>query len=266
MRAMMEAHLNQLKSVELKPPEVNRNSALRWLPVVEQLGVNSPRTETVMYPHRSIAGWMEDGPRAENTDFEMLVTQTQSACEKIGYPCFLRTDLASAKHDGPEAYLIRSDKDIRRCLSFTIEDNELKFWTDRNGPQCMLVREFLELDAPFAAFRRLPISREWRIFADGQTIWCFHPYWPADALREHINDDCRDWEAKLADLHDAPDCLGVLSNRSMDLAGLLGGAWSVDWAMDTTGKWWLIDCATMEDSWHWPGCEIMQAIKGADNA
>jgi len=132
----------------------------------------------------------------------------------------------------------------------------MKFWLNPNGgPTAFMVREFLDLDAKFTAFGGLPVAREWRFFVDKCQVFCYHPYWPIAALEDKVK-DCEDWKNVLAsDFHlMRPGDLWSLSIMSIHLAEKLGGRWSVDFAMDRTGKWWLIDCARMEDSWHWPGC------------
>lgn len=227
---------------------MNKNSSRIWLPVVERLGIMSPKTIVVPYDHHEAVGFLD-----EQGDPGPLVAKVQDACRKIGYPCFLRTDLASAKHDGPDAYMIGSPSQAFSRIMRTVEDNELKFWLERHGPSAFLVREFLDLDAPFTAFRNLPIAREWRIFADKDRVLCAHPYWPKEALEGHVNAPAG-WSRILDSMHEPPEDVRDLHKIAVSVAAAIGGAWSVDFAMDKKGTWWLIDCATAEDSWHWPGC------------
>ena len=189
--------------------------------------------------------------------FSDLVSAVQKAADAIGYPVFIRTDLAAAKHSGPLAYLASSAQDVSDVLAATIEDNELKFWTARFGPTSILVREWLNLEYSFTAFRGLPISREWRFFATADRIICAHPYWPADALEDHVDEAAwPNWRAELAE-HNVLNMaqafnLGEMAKKAAAAAG--GGAWSVDFCRDHLGKWWLLDMATMKDSFHWKGC------------
>ena len=57
---------------------------------------------------------MLDG-EAMSGDFPM--DQLAAACERIGYPAFLRTDLACAKHEGPAGYKVAREADLNRCVS-----------------------------------------------------------------------------------------------------------------------------------------------------
>ena len=65
----------------------------------------------------------------------------------------------------------------------TFEDNVLKGIADATS--AFLVREFLEIPAAFEAFGGLPIGREWRFFADQESVLCRHFYWPEAAFEGH---------------------------------------------------------------------------------
>jgi hypothetical protein len=95
---------------------MDRNSATVWLPAVEQSGANFPRTIMIEYDHNDIIRF-QDGeyPQTMHDLFAKMV----AACEKIGWPCFIRTDLASAKHDGPSSYLAKGFTSLRNCIAAT---------------------------------------------------------------------------------------------------------------------------------------------------
>ncbi len=232
---------------------MNRNSALIWLPKIEALGLPTPKTIIVPYDHRLFAAGMEDnkdlrGPMAD------LFCLVQPSCDQVGYPAFIRTDLGSAKHSGPSAYKVNTFDEIRGVLYCLIEDQELKFWLEKEGPLSVLVRQFLDLDASFTAFNGLPIAREWRFFAAGEKVQCYHPYWPEDVLEGRVEGDTALWREQLSNHHTIPDYFYNLCDMAISAASCVGGDWSVDFAMDKSGKWWLIDMAVKADSWHWPGC------------
>ena len=230
----------------------NPNSALMWLPKIIAAGLPVPRTEIVSYQHDLVVP-IFDGE--ESAELDRLEKGVKIAAEKIGYPVFIRTDLASAKHSGPKSYRATSPAGIGQVVLSTIEDNELKFWMHpRGGPQAILVREFLILPAPFTAFHGLPISREWRLFADRERVWCSHFYWPTMALEEQPGLP-GNWRELLAELQQPFIERPLLEGMAIQAAGAVGGGtWSVDFAQDADGKWHLIDMAQACDSWHWPGC------------
>jgi hypothetical protein len=61
------------------------------------------------------------------------------------------------------------------------------------------------------------------------------------------------WREKLAVFSAEPDAetLQTLSDMALKAARAIGEhCWSVDFAQDEAGKWWLIDMARAESSWH----------------
>lgn len=232
---------------------MNKNSALIWLPKIVAAGLPTPKTEVVTYDHVLIANAIENCK--PSNELEYLAVEASMACNKIGYPAFIRTDLSSAKHDGPRAYRVDSAADIARVLHATIVDNEMKFWLEPEPPRAMLVREWIDLDSPFSAFRGHAIAREWRFFADGERVHCFHPYWPEDSIQFFNIQEPDGWRDALKELHAVPDNVDQLKAMAIEAARLYGCYSSVDIAMDANGKWWITDMATAEDSYHWPDCE-----------
>ncbi len=230
----------------------NPNSSNVWLAPITAARLPVPETWVVPYSHAGCISLFDGAPSAE---FDRLVDAVTKAAEMIGYPVFVRTDLASAKHSGTRAFKVESADQVASRLLSTIEDNELKFWTEI-GPTAFLVRRYLDLPAPFTAFGGLPISREFRFFADSDRVICRHPYWPADAVERHIDGERPDnWREMMWDLRHKMGEINAIDEMAIAAARACGGGrWSVDFAQDRDGKWWLLDMATMEQSYHWPGC------------
>lgn len=228
---------------------MNPNSALIWLPAIQDVGLPVPRTEVVRYNPQDLFPMLDGQKYADSFPLDEL----RAACARIGFPVFLRSDLSSAKHSGHRAWRIDSDDEVVQAMYFTFEDNELKWIA--GATSAFLVREFLPLKHGFTAFNGLPIARERRFFADQKRTYCSHPYWPEDAFERQrgLSDG---WQAQLAELSTPPSVeeFDMLQRQSIEAARAIGhGAWSVDWAQDTNGKWWLIDMATAAESWH-PEC------------
>lgn len=232
---------------------MNRNSALIWLPKIVEAGISTPQTELVKYEHEAVREVFDGGePKA----FDELLVMVRTACKKIGYPIFVRTDLSSAKHDGPKAYRINKEEDIPRAIYATLEDNEMKFWLEPEGSKAILVREWLELQSPFAAFNRHAIAYEWRFFANAERVICFHPYWPESSIEFYGGAKEPDgWREALRTLHQIPENIEELKAVAVKAAGLYGTVASIDMAQDRNTRWWLTDMAIAEDSFHWPDCE-----------
>lgn len=239
---------------------MNPNSATYWLPKLQSddlIAPCVPRSVIVPYDHSAMIGAMEGGD--PYPEWESIVQSVREAGRSLGWPIFVRSCLASAKHDGPNSYKANDVGDVARVLSHTAEDSEVKFIFE-SGPQAFVVREFLRLDASFTAFHGLPVAREWRFFASLDGIICAHPYWPENTIKFYRGQtEPRNWRSQLAALHERPPLnewasLELLAVRAAAICGA-APKWSVDFARDVNGKWWLIDMAVMERSWHWPNCE-----------
>lgn len=240
---------------------MNPTSSTYWLPRisrVEQLPI--PKTMSIGYDHRAAVAVIEDGDAAAEADTRVwndVLLRVRHAADVIGYPVFVRTDMSSAKHDGPDTYLMRGPDDAAHVVSLTVQDNELKFWLEPDAtPTAILVREFLTLDAPFTAFSWRadqaghPIAREWRYFADADGVRCRHFYWPDHAI-DGTGASVEDWQDQLAELQREPPP-AYLDDWAHTAARVCpeAAAWSVDFARDTDGQWWLIDMAEADRSWH----------------
>jgi len=242
--AMAEEGRRMIDARRAKGPDPN--SALIWFPPIQAAGLPVPRTMFVEYEPMSL--WPICDGQEPRADFP--IEKLKQTAALMGYPLFVRTDLASAKHDGPKSYRANSEADLLRCLGRTFEDNACKDIVDFT--RCWMLREFLTIGHSFTAFGGLPIGREWRFFADQDGLKCHHFYWPEGAFEKLYNAP-EGWREKLAALSVEPDAetLQTLSDMALKAARAIGEhCWSVDFAQDETGKWWLIDMARAESSWH----------------
>jgi hypothetical protein len=230
----------------------NPNSALYWLPLLEQAGLSGLPTLFVPYDHQATVYAMEATDATAIPGWETLILDVWKACVKVGLPAFVRTDQASAKHDGPRSYRVDVEDDVRRVLSFTVQDNEMKFWPFGPYPSAFMVRAWLDLAAPFTAFGGHRVAREWRYFAAPDGVRCRHFYWPHEAI---IDADDDTWPVLLEVLsaQEPPPGLALAAVRAANVL-TASPEWSIDFAEDADGAWWLIDCATAETSWHPEDC------------
>jgi hypothetical protein len=224
----------------------DRNSALFWHPLLVEAGLRMPSTRFVSYDHAAFVEAMED---SEGEEPLLPFTEVTQAAEALGWPVFVKTDLTSAKHDGPDSYKLSSPQDVPEVLTATATDCEMKLWLTGPTAQAFMLREWLDLPAPFVAFRGHPIAEEWRVFASPDGVLCAHFYWPENALDGHVKSPM--WREELSDLRRLRHGNeGKLETLAQHAAQALGGEWSVDFARDRGGMWWLIDVATAETSWH----------------
>jgi hypothetical protein len=59
-----------------------------------------------------------------------------------------------------------------------------------------------------------------------------------------------DWERKLSILNHRGWDEQILTDYAQIIGRRLGGAWSVDFAQDSMGKWWMLDMALAYNSFH----------------
>jgi hypothetical protein len=235
----------------------NPNSALYWMgaadAVADQYPVRTPDTAVVSIDDFTDLFAVLDGevPATFPTD------DLETAADQIGYPVFVRTDLSSAKHDGVDAVRADDAEDLQRIAAGLVADAAKKFM----HPAAFLVREWIDVDSRFEAFDGLPIGVEFRVFATPDEHLCTHYYRPEDSIRdaslpERLWTDLRD---ELTYARKAP-WFGAAARMAAFEADFRHGideserAWSVDFARDENGEWYLIDMALAEDSWH-PDCD-----------
>jgi len=173
----------------------------------------------------------------------------EGAAKAVGFPVFVRSDLSSAKHSGPKAYRLNSLGDLKNVIYETLEDNCLK---NLEGLFTGFVfRQWIELDSRFTAFDGHLIAPEVRIFAGEGKVDATYFYWPEEAFERHT--DHPDWRTIRKTMEDETMqavVLDPLVERALEATNKIGfGQWSIDFAKDKEGGWWLIDMATAEHSW-----------------
>lgn len=234
----------------------DRNDLGSWFPRLADSGVPVPRTEIVRTGvdlTQLLDGVMPEG-------YGGFLTDLESAARRIGPPpYFLRTGHMSGKHGWRRTCYVEDVADLPAHIAALVELSEL---ADILGlpTGTWAVRELLPLRASFAAFDGMPVARELRaFFRDGRPL-CLHPYWPEDAVR---GPTVPDWRERLAALNamesgEAVECMELVRV----VAARFEGAWSVDFAQHEDGRWFAVDMAGMDRSFHWPGCRYAGEEKG----
>jgi hypothetical protein len=220
----------------------HRDSALMWFPRLAAAKLPVPNTEFVEFNSDKLFrldGW--------DICFDFPFDKLKAACKRIGYPVFLRTDLASAKYCGPELFLVDSPRRLVECVFRILTDISIK--RRLSDTRAIMVREYLTIDSMFEAIGGLPIGREWRLFADQRLTKCHHFYWQEGDIRDART--CDGWltpagvrknllRAQEVDPQEM-EALNKIARRAAKSIGY--GRWSLDVARDVHGKWWVIDMA-----------------------
>ncbi len=240
--------LNNITSIFIIMTEINKSSMLWWYPLIKDLPIPQPQTEIVLRK----ANWWKylDGKVFPKNDIAKL----KKVIERIGMPCFMRTDLASGKHNYLDTCYVGTTADVDKHLFRLIEANALcDLWFN-----AIIIREFIYLGCKFRAFDGLPIASERRYFIKDGEVICHHPYWIEDAIRfyKRTKDyEKQPWQKWLKEMNKESETeVIILKGYAEKVAVVLNGAWSIDFAKDSEGRWWLIDVALAEQSWH-PPCK-----------
>jgi hypothetical protein len=226
---------------------VDRNDLAYWFPRLLESGVPVPRTEVVATDCPLYI--LLDGQSPPG--FDLFLAELSVAADRVGYPCFLRTGHASNKHAWRESCFVRGPGEL---TGHVVNLVEFSVCADFLGlpTATWAVREFLGLNVPFEAFNGMPVAREFRCFFRHGMPLCRHPYWPEDAILEPSRPDWREMLRTMSSLSD--DEASSIDSLICRVATRFEGAWSVDVAQATDGRWVIIDMAEMDRSFHWPGC------------
>jgi len=226
--------------------EEEENSMKNWLPKLREIDVNIP--ETIMVD-------AEKFPDDEDAMIGYDKEKLEEAVDELGYPVFIRTDQASAKHEMDRISKVESKEKLHGKVHMLADDNLSKglFGVQFSG---IAVREWLNIKHNFKAFPgNLPIGYEIRAFVRDGEIECKHFYWIKDAI-EKTSFKPDGWEEKLDKTKEETMARwDEVENIVLKVANEFDGWWSVDLALTEDDEWYVIDMARGEDSFHPPSCE-----------
>lgn len=253
-RAYEAAVLN--KPNQIREQHQDPNNLANWFPVLEATGVPVPRTIIVPLPQQTLEDFV-NGLRSD---------ATMKFCDGIdlarrhigGDDVFIRSGIMSGKHSWEKTCRLPVSSPIWDHVAHIISDNAMA--CGASLPTCFAVREMLKTTPVFHAFwGNMPITKERRYFIRGGKVECQHSYWPLKAFKEQPTKETLrldDIEAKLFYLNMKDDDeITHLTALSEKVALYFPGYWSLDWLQDASGKWYAIDMAEGERSYHWDGCE-----------
>jgi hypothetical protein len=221
---------------------VIEDSATFWLPKIKDLeGINVP--ETVMIE------FTDDMAVTIIANVDLFIQEYgpvfNEALSRFSFPVFVRTDEISRKHDWINTCYVEKKEDFYHHVQSLVSDSKIL------GEKCraILIRKFLKLESSFEYFNGMPVSKERRYFIDGGEVRCHHAYWNEVAFDSLT----REMKEKLDVInHEDDDEIATLTAMASRVASVLDGAFSLDFALDVYGTWWLIDCATSRNSYHPP--------------
>lgn len=219
-----------------------RASMDHWYPRLAELDVPTPKTAQISCDVPDD----EDVIPVGRPPIEAVV----AAIDAVGgAPAFARTDQTSAKHQFEDGARLDStdEREINAAIARLRDRHGMAFCMP--APESYYIREFLELEHAYTAFRGTPIAAEIRVFLHDGDLHDYGFYWPKDAIRRP---DTENWE----ELHDQirAQALGQ-APQAFEHADVVAdefdeGYWSCDFALADDGTWYCIDMAPGEVSWH----------------
>lgn len=228
----------------------SRTAMSFWLPQLEAAGIPTPKTRLFAMPEAAQADlWAAfDGKPGTGALGEFAKVLGEAAAE-MGFPCFLRTDHTSNKHDWEQTCFVTSADQIAEHVGNIAMFSEI---CDMMGIpwEVWAVREFLPT-IPLgvcANYGNMPICREFRFFVDDGVIRCAHPYWPLYALEQGGAPASLDYEGLCRMENEAElRALAEAAGRACP------GSWSID-LLETKRGWFVTDMAEAKNSFHWEDC------------
>lgn len=238
----------------------NKNSLLYWYPKIKDLEIPQPKTEIVLIDEK-------EKESAYNGMMPISLTEkVRRVCGgNLGFPVFIRTDLASGKHQWKDSCFYDGSTELWKNLLHIIEFNTC---ADILGLPfgAMIIREFIPMDTGFTAFNGdMPVNPERRYFVQDGKLLCHHPYWIKEALaHSYKKPSIENWEEVSDKLNfESEDEVKLLSDYAKQVASIFESFWSVDFCKAKDGRWVLIDMALGGESWHPEDCNPGQNCPGA---
>jgi hypothetical protein len=228
---------------------------------LEAAGLPVPKTRIIHMPPEAqeyiwkiFDGADPDWGTAGGTACQNFVMEVQVAGEEMGWPCFLRTDYTSHKHDWEKTCFLKRPESVTAHVLAIVEFSEM---ADLLGMpwDVWAVREMLPT-IPLGVCDRygnMPVCREFRFFVQDGQAKCFHPYWPRPALDSGMTNGIQTEtyiKTAAVDRQTKKDLKGLAESAG---AAVDGGDWSID-LLETKNGWYVTDMAAADTSFHWEGC------------
>jgi len=228
------------------------SSMLNWYPKIKDLKIPQPDTYIVKIPYKNLIE-MIDGKQLP----DKYVTLIENSADILGYPLFLRTDNSSQKHQWNKTCFVKSGDDLEQQILNLLDNNGACDLVDN----AIILRLYIPMFSLFKAFSgKFPVSREMRYFIRNGKVQCKHWYWFDEVLKKQGRPEDKEWESKLKIINTLTEDSEKRINQYLDLVckKFPEGYWSVDFCQGKDGKWYLLDMARGEVSFHYPTCKFAE--------
>lgn len=221
-----------------------QSSMTHWWPRLQSTDVTVPETIKVGGSEQPVG----DG------SMSTLVPNTDEVADAVdrlgGLPVFFRSDQTSCKFDMLNGSKIETTDPDEMKFGGLVEAH---FGFGAPDPTCFYAREWLDLWHRFKSFSdsATPVAAEVRVFILDGDVYDAGFYWPPDSPWDHASTE-DNWPTLLGETKQralADETKWMAMSRHV-AAEFDDGYWSVDFALTEGGKWYCIDMARGEVSWH----------------
>ncbi|MFA7708412.1 MAG: ATP-grasp domain-containing protein [Candidatus Pacearchaeota archaeon] len=240
------------------------NSLAYWFPILKDLGINVPKTLIInvddydknCVPALKKMFWMEEMTKEDQKSLSQFIATMEMFATKAGCPLFLRSGQTSNKHDWLDSCYVQDPLKIASHIQSIAEHSCMANMEGGWPINIWVLRKLIPTEPIFTAFNGFPVTREFRIFIRDGKVECVHPYWPREAVEGQTED--KDWAVKLKAMNRLTKSeKEELVRLSTLIASKFEGWWSLDWLQGKDKKWYAIDMALGEDSYHFPKCKYI---------
>lgn len=238
---------------------VDIDSLLVWYPKIKDLPIPQPKTEIIILSDDELKS-LREGKVSPS-----IVNKIKIIGDKLGYPLFIRTDLASNKFEWDRSCFVSSTTDIARNIGVIVEFNLSVDVMQELNFRVLVVREYIPMDSKYTAFYgNMPVCPERRYFLESEgdgtgIVTCHHPYWIEEAV---VNPSVPNWKELSKEMNKETEAeVDLLADYCGLLMGVIKGYWSVDFCRAKDGRWILIDMAQGGRSWHSKKCRYNRTIE-----
>jgi len=229
--------------------KVEASSMLIWYPKIKDLSIPQPKTEFIMLSKEELKKLYNEAVP------ESVTKKVKLVCDKMGYPCFLRTDLASGKHSWKKSCFIDGKTEVWEHI---YEVATFNLCAGILGLEfvAFVVRDYIPMDSRFTAFwGDMPVNPERRYFVDDGEVLCHHPYWIEEAMAQSKPPSNPEWRTIVKEMNMESEIeVKLLTEYAEIVSQKVDGYWSIDFCKAKDGRWILIDMATAKSSWHPDNC------------
>ena len=232
--------------------EPQPDSFLNYWPKIKGLSIPQPKSTIVPITEKEFKVSFDGCPKS-------LTAKVQACIDKsFKLPVFLRTDLSSAKHGWKNTCYYDGSKELWEHLYNIMEFNHC---ADIMGLSftAIIIRQYIPMASGFKAFYGdMPVNPERRYFIKDGNVLCHHFYWIPEAIEQSYKKPSIEKWREISDQlnYEGKEEIKVLSNYVSLVAEVMDGYWSVDFCKGKDGRWYLIDMATGERSWHPKDCLV----------